>query len=109
MHKKLIPIYNKELVQMSKIMVHDEKEECEIGDEVLIRQSRPYSKRKHHILWQVLKKNPAIDFLKANPQLIPQLNISGTLEKTTKTKTTRDSKPTPATQQQQQKSMEELD
>ena len=40
------PIYSKIVVKTKKYLVHDELEECNIGDQVLIRESRPLSKKK---------------------------------------------------------------
>lgn len=39
-----------------KIMAHDEKNECIIGDIVRIKPSRPLSKKKRYILHEVVKK-----------------------------------------------------
>jgi small subunit ribosomal protein S17 len=68
MHKKHIPKYDKTIVRMGKIMVHDPTEMCDVGDEVVIRSSKPYSKRKRHVVTEILKKDPAAEFLKNNPQ-----------------------------------------
>jgi small subunit ribosomal protein S17 len=38
--------YNKFMKRSKKYHAHDEKNECEIGDVVLIRESAPYSKTK---------------------------------------------------------------
>ena len=39
---------------------HDELGECNMGDEVRIKISRPHSKTKAWIVDEVLKKNPAV-------------------------------------------------
>ncbi len=44
------PLYKKVITRFTKVLVHDEKEECKIGDSVLIRAHRPISKRKSWIL-----------------------------------------------------------
>lgn len=51
-HKK----YRKIIRKTSKIMAHDEKEECRIGDEVEIHSCRPLSKRKAFTVADILKK-----------------------------------------------------
>jgi len=40
------PIYSKIVVKTKKYLVHDELDECNVGDQVLIRESRPLSKKK---------------------------------------------------------------
>lgn len=40
------PIYKKFVRKSTKIMAHDEANECQIGDVVTIKESRPLSKKK---------------------------------------------------------------
>ena len=40
------PMYSKTLVKTKKYLAHDESEECNIGDQVLVEECRPLSKRK---------------------------------------------------------------
>ena len=46
------PAYKKYIRRRSKYKAHDEKNECSIGDRVLIIESRPLSKEKR---WRVCK------------------------------------------------------
>jgi len=46
------PIYFKTLVKTKKYLAHDESEECKVGDQVLVEESRPLSKRKR---WKLVK------------------------------------------------------
>lgn len=46
------PLYFKTLVKTKKYLAHDELEECQIGDKVLVEESRPLSKRKR---WKLVK------------------------------------------------------
>jgi len=46
------PLYEKYVKKYSKMYAHDEANECRIGDQVLIKQSRPMSKTKR---WQLVK------------------------------------------------------
>ena len=46
------PLYKKYLRKDKKYKAHDEKNECKIGDKVLIQESRPLSKEKR---WRVIK------------------------------------------------------
>jgi hypothetical protein len=36
---------------------------------VLVAQSRPYSKQKHHIVREILRKDPGVLFLSKHPEL----------------------------------------
>ena len=45
------PLYQKTIRQSSKVMAHDEENKCRVGDRVLIRETRPISKRKS---WRVI-------------------------------------------------------
>jgi small subunit ribosomal protein S17 len=46
------PIYSKTLVKTKKYLAHDESEQSNIGDQVLLHESRPLSKRQ---CWKLLK------------------------------------------------------
>lgn len=50
------PLYEKIVTRSSKLHVHDEKNECQIGDTVLIQETRPYSKTKSWNLVELLEK-----------------------------------------------------
>lgn len=50
------PIYKKYFKKTSKIMAHDEKNECKIGDTVKIMESRPISARKRWRLISILER-----------------------------------------------------
>jgi len=45
------PTYGKYIRRTSKVMAHDENNECKIGDRVAISETRPVSKNKS---WQVV-------------------------------------------------------
>lgn len=40
------PLYGKYMTRSSKLHAHDESNECQIGDEVTIKETRPLSKTK---------------------------------------------------------------
>jgi len=50
-------IYGKFIKRTTKLHVHDEKNECTVGDLIEIRESRPISKTKSWILVRIVKKN----------------------------------------------------
>jgi small subunit ribosomal protein S17 len=50
------PIYGKFIKRSTKLHVHDENNECGMGDTVVIEQCRPLSKTKSWRLVKVLEK-----------------------------------------------------
>ena len=50
------PLYGKTIRKTSKFMAHDENNECGIGDQVQIEESRPLSRKKRWIVRQILEK-----------------------------------------------------
>jgi len=50
------PIYGKFVKKSKKIMAHDEKNECNVGDTVRITESRPLSKRKRWRLIEIVER-----------------------------------------------------
>ena len=54
------PMYSKTLIKTRKYLVHDELEESNIGDQVLVEECRPLSKRKRWKLIQILSKSSLI-------------------------------------------------
>jgi len=46
------PLYKKVVKKVKKYKAHDEENQCQIGDIVLIRETRPLSKEKR---WRVVK------------------------------------------------------
>ena len=49
------PIYKKTIKRSKKYIVHDELNECKIGDLVQIAECRPLSKKKRFRLYKLLK------------------------------------------------------
>ena len=50
------PLYGKYIRRSTKLHVHDEKNECNEGDQVTITECRPISKTKSWMLEEVVKK-----------------------------------------------------
>jgi small subunit ribosomal protein S17 len=50
------PLYGKYIKRSTKLHVHDEKNECGIGDTVTITECRPMSKTKSWALVEVVSK-----------------------------------------------------
>jgi small subunit ribosomal protein S17 len=50
------PIYKKYFKKTTKLMAHDEKNECQVGDKVKIMETRPLSLRKRWRLVEIVEK-----------------------------------------------------
>ena len=50
------PRYDRVIKRTSKLYAHDEKNQCQIGDKVLVMETRPLSKMKRWRLVGVLEK-----------------------------------------------------
>lgn len=53
-------LYSKTLVKTKKYLAHDELEQCNIGDQVLVQECRPLSKKKRWKLVQIISKSSLI-------------------------------------------------
>jgi small subunit ribosomal protein S17 len=51
-----------------KFFAHDEHSICDPGDRVLVKSSRPYSKRKRFEIVRILRKEAGAGFLRAHPE-----------------------------------------
>ena len=54
------PSYSKTLVKTKKYLAHDEQEICNIGDQVIVQECRPLSKKKRWKLVEILSKSTSI-------------------------------------------------
>lgn len=54
-------LYKKSIKVTNKYKAHDEKNECSIGDKVLIEESRPLSKDKRWVVAEILQKAPGLN------------------------------------------------
>lgn len=54
------PIYFKTIIKTKKYLAHDELEQCNIGDQVLVQECRPLSKRKRWKLIKIISKSSLI-------------------------------------------------
>ena len=50
------PIYKKYFKKTTKLMAHDEKSECNLGDKVKVMETRPLSKNKRWRLVEIVEK-----------------------------------------------------
>jgi small subunit ribosomal protein S17 len=54
--KKMHPLFKKITKRTSRIKVHDEKNECNVGDTILAVETRPLSAQKRHKLVKIIEK-----------------------------------------------------
>lgn len=54
------PLYKKEIKQKTVVHVHDENNECAVGDRVSIMETRPFSKMKRFRVVKVMEKAPVL-------------------------------------------------
>ena len=52
------PLYHKEIRRKTVIHVHDEKNECALGDKVEVAETRPLSKMKRFRVVRIIEKAP---------------------------------------------------
>jgi small subunit ribosomal protein S17 len=50
------PIYSKTVIKTKKYLVHDESQTCSIGDQILVQECRPLSKKKRWTLTKIISK-----------------------------------------------------
>jgi len=51
------PMYSKIVVKTKRYMAHDEDNQCDLGDKVILQSCRPLSKKKRWIVKQILNKS----------------------------------------------------
>jgi small subunit ribosomal protein S17 len=54
------PIYSKIMTKTKKYLVHDEMDESDIGDQVLVEECRPLSRRKRWRLNKIISKSSLV-------------------------------------------------
>ena len=54
------PLYGKEIRRKTVIHVHDEKNECALGDKVEVMETRPISKLKRFRVVSIIEKAPIV-------------------------------------------------
>jgi len=55
------PMYSKIMTKSKKYLVHDENENCNDGDKVLIQECRPLSKKKRWKLVDIITKSSLVN------------------------------------------------
>ncbi|KAH7441931.1 hypothetical protein KP509_03G062600 [Ceratopteris richardii] len=65
-------VHKKKLQRRTKLMAHDEKNECNIGDWVRLDPSRPLSRKKRWVVAEIVKKEKVY----VRPDEAPSPNIT---------------------------------
>ncbi len=72
---KTHPIYKKAYSVTKRFMAHDEKNEANVGDTVLISETRPISARKRYRLEKIVERaaisaDKTVDAITAEPEVV---------------------------------------
>jgi small subunit ribosomal protein S17 len=64
-------LYGRNVRRTTKFKAHDEENRCQIGDVVVIAESRPISKEKHWVVREIVKETigPGLEVLAVEPQV----------------------------------------
>jgi len=62
------PKYKRWVFKTSKLMVHDEKEICDVGDKVRIQQTSKFTDNKSHRVAEIIRKEPGSGFVNQHPE-----------------------------------------
>ena len=80
--KEKHPIYGKFVSKTKKYHAHDEKNECNVGDTVLIMETRPLSKTKRWRLVQIVERANGDIIVVAITNVVPSSELKkGTISK----------------------------
>ncbi len=68
------PLYRKSYVDSKKFMAHDEKNDANIGDTVIISETKPLSRRKRHTLSKIVERaaisqDQTVEAITAEPEV----------------------------------------
>jgi small subunit ribosomal protein S17 len=53
-------LYGRTIRRTRRFKAHDENNECKVGDQVEIAESRPISKEKHWVVTQILRRGTGV-------------------------------------------------
>ena len=54
------PLYGRTIRRTKRFKAHDEENQCHVGDQVEITESRPISKEKHWVVSNILRKGSGV-------------------------------------------------
>ena len=66
-------LYGRNVRRTRKFKAHDESAACQVGDRVIIAESRPMSKDKHWVVREIVRETvgPGLEVLAEEPVLAP--------------------------------------
>ena len=75
-------LYGRNVRRTTKFKAHDEENRCQIGDIVVIAESRPISKEKHWVVREIVKETigPGLEVLAEEPAVIQATGVEGAEE-----------------------------
>jgi len=64
-------LYGRNVRRTTKFKAHDEENRCQVGDVVIIAESRPISKEKHWVVREIVKETigPGLEVLAEEPEV----------------------------------------
>ncbi|PRP74689.1 30S ribosomal protein S17 [Planoprotostelium fungivorum] len=65
----------RQIARLSRFMVHDENNEADIGDKVLIKQCLRITQNKHHKLHTIFEKDPTAAYAKEHPEFLEYMTV----------------------------------
>src|SRR4051794_9321555 len=65
-------LYGRNVRRTTKFKAHDEENRCQIGDVVVIAESKPISKEKHWVVREIVKETigPGLELLAEEPAVV---------------------------------------
>ena len=75
-------LYGRNVRRTTKFKAHDEENRCQIGDMVIIAESRPISKEKHWVVREIVKETigPGLEVLAEEPEIAQVAGPEGGVE-----------------------------
>jgi small subunit ribosomal protein S17 len=72
-------LYGRNVRRTRKFKAHDERNVCQVGDQVLIAESRPMSKDKHWVIREIVRQRvgPGLEVLAEESSLVQEPAESG--------------------------------
>jgi small subunit ribosomal protein S17 len=64
-------LYGRNVRRTTRFKAHDEENRCQVGDVVIIAESRPISKEKHWVVREIVKETigPGLEVLAEEPEV----------------------------------------
>ena len=71
------PLYGKVVRDSNKFMAHDAEDKCQMGDTVLIVESRPLSHRKRWVVQEILGQSASARTIAVEDVVTPESELAG--------------------------------